>query len=148
MAAQMGIRLRCGLLFFYSSQPFSATLVLYNTAFRFSISHTFHLCFSWLGNLDFSYTLCHLCLFNSHVCSLRYSLKRRRLCSHFFSASCTSCTYLIPFHILALYLAQFFCFCLTQSGIRKSLYVPKKYLDTCNMRLKHLSEGKLALPYF
>lgn len=40
-----------------------------------------------------------------------------------------------------------FCLCLTQSA-KNLLYVPKKYLYTSYMRLLHLSEGKIPLPYF
>lgn len=150
MAAQKGIELEVFFvfLFFYSSHPLSAPLVLCNTAFYSSISLTFSLLFS-VGyvvsiSLIYSAVSAFSTLVLSHVSSLRYSQKSWTLCSRFF---------LLPLaHISFLFTSSaLLCFFLSPTcrfSQEKSLYMPKKYLDTSNMRLKHLSEGRLALPYF
>lgn len=81
MAAQKGIELEVFFvfLFFYSSHPLSAPLVLCNTAFYSSISLTFSLLFS-VGyvvsiSLIYSAVSAFSTLVLSHVSSLRYSQK-------------------------------------------------------------------------
>lgn len=90
MAAQKGIELEVFFvfLFFYSSHPLSAPLVLCNTAFYSSISLTFSLLFS-VGyvvsiSLIYSAVSAFSTLVLSHVSSLRYSQKSWTLCSRFF----------------------------------------------------------------